>query len=1054
MHMKKRCKLFLGSIILLFALLSSSNVVAQETKVTGTVTDSNNEPLIGVSVMVEGTNNGTTTNLDGFYSIKADSKSILVFNMVGLLKQKLQVGTQKTINVVLKEDNKLLDEVVVVGYGVQKKSVVTGAIASVSADALAKIPPTRIENVLKGQTSGVTITQSSGQPGDGSRVRIRGIGTINNSDPLYIVDGMPIGGGIDYLNPTDIKSVEVLKDAASAAVYGSRAANGVILITTKSGNNNSKAVISYDYSLGYQNPWKKRSMLNASEYAMIINEMQLNAGKSVKYPNAATLGVGTDWQNELFNYNAPMTNHQVSISGGGKSDQYFLSFGYFSQDGVVGGNYNRSNYDRWNVRLNNTHTVFDESTKRELLQTLKVGTNIAYSHIVSTGLSTNDNFGSPIGQALLMSPLIPVYAQDQAATLAQYPLAVTNKDGLVFSIPGDDFNEIVNPVASMYLPASVNHSDKFVVNAWAELQLIKNLKFKSSFGTDIAFWGDDGWQKPYYLGKSTKVDVSKAWSSKNQGFDWQLENILSYQNTFFEKHSVMVLLGQSAKKYIGSRVGASNIDLIDYDPYKANLGSTTGTLADQSGWGGRSDDSRLASYFGRVNYNYNEKYMAEVTIRRDASSNFGVNHRWATFPAFSTGWAVTQEEFMANRPKWFDSMKVRASWGKNGNQSIGSFGYTTLMWNGNNYTFGSGANASEVIINGAKPSGLPNPDLRWEESIQTNFGIDTRFLNGALTFTVDYYKKVTDGMLMQIPLPSYVGDSPPTGNVGIMENSGVEFDISHKFKIRKINVNLSANASYLNNVLVKLGNESGWANYDQLQSAGTISRAENGEPFPYFYGYKTNGIFQSVQEVNDYVNGNGVILQPNAKPGDVRFVDFDENGVINDEDRTKIGKGMPDWTYGFTINLDAYGFDLSTNFIGTIGNDIFDATRRIDLSGVNMPAYMLNRWTGSGSSNYIPRVLSNSDDTNGNWKSSDLYIQKGDFLRLKNMQIGYTVPKSITKKVGIQSFRIYLAGENLATFTSYRGFEPEISSGGTSLGIDRGVYPQSKTVSVGLNLNF
>lgn len=1043
-------KLMKKLLSILFLLGTCLTVFAQSIHVEGVVVaGADNEPLPGVNVVVKGAGgNGTITDLEGRFSLVVPSDGVLSISYVGYKSQDVPVRGNRTLRIVLIDDAESLDEVVVVGYGVQKKSVVTAAIGRITADDLKMVSPTRVDNILKGQTSGVTITSASGQPGDGSKVRIRGIGTINNSDPLYIVDGMPIDGGIDYLNPADIQSVEVLKDAASAAVYGARAANGVILITTKGGGK-GKTVVSYDFSYGWQNAWRKRAVLDATEYQTLINEMNINSGKAPIYANPSTAGVGTDWQDELFYADAPIVNHQVSLSGGGDKTTYFLSTGYFKQDGIVGGNFNRSNYERFNVRLNSTYHVFDEKNSRNWLSSMKIGTSIGYTRTKSTGIGTNSEFGSPLGSALAISPMVPVFASDPEATLAAYPNAIKDANGRVYTVIGDAYNEITNPLALLQLPGDQGNSDKIVASFWGEIELWNNLKFKTTYGTDLAFWGNDGWNPPYYLGKSNSNTESSVWSSMNRGYTWQLENVLSYDKVF-GKHSFSIILGQSAKKSIGRSLWGKNYDLQSLDPNKANINYAQGTKVDQETSGQANSPSILASMFTRVSYNYAERYMLQATVRRDGSSNFGPNNKYAVFPSFSIGWNLTNEAFMEQKPEWLTSAKLRASWGKNGNERIDAFRYTTLMNSGNNYIFGTGDKTSIHV--GAKPSGFPNPDLRWEESSQTDIGMDLGFLNNALTVTMDWYVKKTDGMLMQIPLPAYVGDTPPIGNVGKMENSGIEFDLTYRFQISDLRVKVSANGSYLKNELVNLGNKEGWANYDNIQNIGTVTRAKNGEPFPYFYGKKTAGIFQNQSQIDAYTNTKGEKVQPNAVPGDVIFVDFNNDGKIDDDDRTRIGKGMPDWTFGFTLGFEWKGFDLNAFFYGTAGNSVFDGSRRLDLKSINLPAYMLDRWTGEGTSNRIPRLA--LEDANGNWLSSDLYVKNGNYLRLKNIQLGYTLSKSISTQLFVQNLRVYLGAENLFTLTKYDGFDPEISSGGTSLGVDRGVYPQARTISIGANVTF
>lgn len=1034
--------------------LSITSLYAQELAVSGNVKDATGEFVIGASVLVKGTTNGTITDIDGNFTLTGLSAgSVIEVSYIGYVTQSLTVQDATPLQIVLKEDTETLDEVVVVGYGVQKKSVVTASIAKVSSDDLASTAPTRMDNALKGLAAGVTVTSSSGQPGAAAQIRVRGIGTINNSDPLYIVDGMPIEGGLDYLNPNDIASIEVLKDAASGAVYGARAANGVILVTTKTGKIGATKV-SYDFSYGWQNAWKKRDVLNASQYAMMINEGYTNAGMDPKYSNPNAYGTGTDWQDLVFNDNAPMMNHQLSVSGANEKVSYLFSAGYYTQDGIVGGNYNRSNYERLTLRSNTQYTLFDEKENRNWLNSLKFTSNLSYARVESTSIDANSTWGSPLGSALALSPILTPYDEGDAAQAQLDKYANTEgyvpmydpHNGKLFSIPGSEYGEMTNPLANLSLPGTVGWSHKFVANFSAELQIWDNLKFKASYGADLSFWGDDGYTPEYYLRNGGFSTHSTAFSSKYDGLVWQLENVLMYDKTI-DKHGFSVILGQSAKKTTGSYLWGSRNNINNYDRPYIDASNGLAENGDRDAAGAPTETSTLASLFARASYNYDERYMLQVTVRRDGSSRFGANNHYAVFPSFSLGWNLTNEKFMQRRPDWLTTTKVRLSWGKNGNENIGNFRYTVLTSAGNNAIFG----ASESVINGVKASGLANPDLRWEESEQLDLGLDFGFFNNALTFTADYYKKTTNGMLMTMNIPSYVGESKPIGNVGKMENSGLEMEISYKFNVADWNFRVAGNATYLKNKLIEYGNDSGWANLDAFQGAGTISRAQNGKPFPYFYGYKTAGIFQNYDEINAYTNAEGGLIQPNAVPGDVRFVDVDGNGVITEDDRTDIGKGMPDWTFGFNFNASWKNFDFSMMWQGTAGNDIFDATRRTDISASNLPSWMLERWTGEGTSNRIPHFVLGD---NVNWQSSDLYVYNGSYLRLKNIQLGYTLPQSITSKAFISSLRVYVAAENLLTFTQYHGFDPEISSGGTSLGIDYGVYPQARVFTVGLNLNF
>lgn len=1018
--------------------------------VTGKVTDEKGNPVAGASVTEKGTVNGVATNDAGEYSITVGDTAVLIISAVGYQTQEIVVGNRTSIEVRLVAAIEGLDEVIVVGYGTQKKSVVTAAISRVSADDLKNTSPVRVDNALKGMVSGVMVTQSSGQPGEGSKVRIRGVGTINNSDPLYIVDGMPIDGGIDYLNPSDISSIEVLKDAASGAVYGARAANGVILVTTKKGTI-GKPRVNYDFSTGYQNRWKKRDVLNATEYAILINEGLLNSGESPRYADPYSYGEGTDWQDLVFNKNAPVSNHQVSVSGASEKVNYFLSAGYFDQEGIVGGNWDRSNYNRMTLRSNTIFNLLDNK-ERNFLHKFTLGVNVSYSRIKSRGISTNSEYGSPLGSALAFSPLLGLYEEDPEAALAQHPYAVKDpKTGQVYTIAGSEYNEITNPLAQLALPGDKGNADKFISNFWGELSIWDNLKFKSSFGTDLAFWGNDGWTPKYYLGQSNHKEESSVWSSMNRSLVWQLENVLSYEKNFLDNHNLQVMVGQSAKKSSGRNIGGANRYMIDEIGSKANISFTNGTAAngDMSVYGGAFNPHTLASLFSRISYNYNERYMFQATIRRDGSSNFGPNNRYATFPSFSVGWNITNEPFMNARPQWLSSMKLRTSWGKNGNESIGAFGYVALTSSGNNYVFGTG---DGTIYVGTKPSGLANPSLKWEESVQTDVGLDLGLFRNAFNLSIDYFYKKTNGMLMTMAIPSYVGEAKPIGNVGEMENKGVEFEATYRINAGEWGFRLGANASYIKTNMLRLGNDGGFVNYDYYQTVGTISRAENGYPFPYFYGFKTNGIFQNRDEINSYINSDGNLIQPKAVPGDVRFVDVNKDGAISDDDRTMIGKGNPDWTFGFNTSVTWKNLDLSFMLQGTLGNDIYDATRRTDIRYINLPVYMLNRWTGEGTSNTIPRFSFN--DENGNWLSSDMFVKDGSYMRLKNLVLGYTLPDQLTRRYFVSKLRIFASAENLLTLTRYEGFDPEISSGGTSIGIDRGVYPQARVFSFGLNLSF
>ena len=659
-----KSKLLLTAI----AMTLSSSLYAQNHKFAGTVVDANGEPIIGATVNVKGSKENAITDIDGRFSISAAPGQTLVINYIGF--SPLETKAADNMQLTLSEDRQTLNDVVVVGYGVQKKSVVTASIAKVSADDLAGTAPVRVDNALKGLASGVTVTSASGQPGAASQVRIRGIGTINDSNPLYIVDGMPIEGGIDYLNPSDIQSIEVLKDAASGAIYGTRAANGVILVTTKGGEK-GKMRVNYNFSYGWQNPWKHRDVLNATEYAVMMNEGLVNAGQAPIYNDPYSYGKGTDWQDEVFDDNAGVTSHEVNLSGASDRVNYYLSLGYFHQDGIVGGNYDRSNYRRLTMRSNTTYTVFDDQKERSLFNKLTVGVNLSYARVNSKSIEANSQWGSPLGSALYLSPILSptVSGADADAQAALYgkQYMLYDKQGRMFSIPGTSYQEMNNPLAMLSLPGDKNWSHKFVANFSGDLNIGYGLKYRISYGADLSFWGADGYTPLYYLSGNNRATLTNAHQSSNRGTVWQIENVVTWDHQF-GKHSVNAVLGQSAMQNTGMNLYGSLQNLKDINkPYMNNTNADR-SRGEMSASGGPAYKHTLSSYFFRASYNYGERYMAQVTVRRDGSSRFGANNRYATFPSFSLGWNVINEPYF-KAPKWLSALKVRGSWGKNGNDN-------------------------------------------------------------------------------------------------------------------------------------------------------------------------------------------------------------------------------------------------------------------------------------------------------------------------------------------------------------------------------------------------
>ena len=1056
-------------IALLFAVITH----AQNTQMSGVVVDNIGEPIIGASVQEKGTSRGTVTDLDGKFNFKGQQGATLVISYVGYITKEVSAG--QNLQITLLEDQRTLDDVVVIGYGVQKKSVVTASIAKVDAEDLEGKTRLRAEDALKGLAAGVNVTSASGQPGSKSMIRIRGVGTINNSDPLYIIDGMATDqNGMELVNPEDIESIEVLKDAASGAIYGSRAANGVILVTTKKGKKGN-AKINYKLTYGWQSPWRKRDVTGATDYAILQNEKYINGGKAPLYADPYNLtdvngnainGFGTNWQNELFNDNAPVVQHDLSISGASEKVNYYLSLGYFKQEGIVGGNWGQSNYDRLTLRSNTNYTLFDSSKERNFLNKLDLGVNVGYMRVHNTGIDANSTWGSPLGSALYLAPTLPVAVTNPDvanAMIQQYSSYDLYKDanGNPYTIPGyfGSYQEQNNPIAMMQGHPTKNWSHKVMPKFSLDLQLWDNLKYHFSYSAELSFWGYEGATKQkYYLSGNNNADHTSASSYKGDNNSWQIDNTLSYDKTI-GKHTFGVVLGQSASKFKGSEIGGGAWDLININKPSINYtngngnvvydtdadGNIKGATAHFNVWGGQYVEHRLSSLFARVNYNYDERYMAQVTVRRDGSSRFGSEHLYGTFPSFSLGWNITNEKFMMPTHKWLSNMKLRFSWGKNGNENIGDFAYTTLTSMGNDYYFGT----SNIKNHGSKANRLANPDLKWEESEQTDLGLDLGFFNSALTFSIDYFVKKTNGMIISMPIPSYVGESAPLANVGDMKNSGWEFEASYKGHFGDFKYNVKGNASYLHNELTNLGNETGFLNWGISQFSDGGTRAENGQPFPFFYGYKTNGIFQTMDEVRNYVNKDGGLIQEDAVPGDIRFVDINGDGKITSDDRTNIGNGTPKWTFGLNLGAEWKGFDFNVFFQGVSGVDVFDATYRQDIASGNYPTWMLSRWTGPGTSNKIPRLA--LGDTK-NWVISDIYVQDGSYLRLKNIQLGYTLPRNLTQKVHVDRLRFFVMAENLITWTKYWGFDPEIGSGSTSLGVDYGVYPQARTWSVGFNI--
>jgi len=1020
-------------------------LLAQDIPVTGKVTEQNGSPLPGATVKLDGTTKAASTDANGVFTIQAPVGAKLTISLIGMAAQTVTVPAGGRINVTLNADSKDLTEVVVVGYGTQKKSVVTGSISSVKAKDLETMPINRIEQSLQGRTSGLTIASGNGQPGTSSTVRVRGytsFASSGNNDPLWVVDGVIVdNSGIGYLNQSDIESIEVLKDAASQAIYGARAANGVIIISTKKGKAGGLN-INYNAFYGTSAPAKKLNLLNATEYATIRNESAVNAGKAAPYANPAAFGEGTDWQSVIFNNDARRQTHEFSVSGGNDKANYYTSFGYIDQDGIVASPI--SQWNRANVRIN---TTFKPA------KWLTFGENMGYSHSVASSLgNTNSEFGGPLSSAINLDPITPTIETNPAIIGASpYTLPNVLKDpatGFPYGLSSVVGQEMSNPLAYMQTRLGNYTWDHNIVgNVFAEIQPTSEFKFRSSLGTKVAFYGEDRFTPLFYLTSSNKNDKAAFYREINTVLNYNWENTLSYTKNI-GKHHAFAILGQGYyldNNNRGINVNFANVIATDF--YQGNMNYKP-IAGDRTSDGSDGTPHTINSLFTRVTYDYDEKYLFTGIIRRDGSSRFGSNNRFGYFPSFSLGWVPSKEGFWKEN-KVINFLKIRGGYGVTGNDAIGDFRYIALVQSGRNYSFGT----TDISTIGWSPAALSNPDLKWEETRQTNIGFDLTLLND-FSLSAEYYKKKTVGVLQTPDIPLYVGAAGGAAeNVGDMQNTGFEFELGYKKRIGEFNLGVNANLSTLKNKVTRLlpGKSFIEDNAQSFQTMGNFTRTGLGRSFNEFYGYEMLGIFQTQAEIDAYRGPGGTILQPTAKPGDIKYANLDGNETISGSDRTYIGSPLPKLTYGVTVNLAYKGFDMVIFGNGVSGNQIFQGLRRLDVTYANWQSSVLDRWTPNNPSTTVPRVVEN-DPNGNNTKFSKKYLEKGDYFRLKTLQIGYNLPSKITQKIGAQKLRVYLMSENLWTITNYSGYDPEI--GGTVLGVDRGVYPQSRSFMVGLNVAF
>ena len=1040
------CKVALVALMLAFqAMLGIGAGVLNAQTVKGTViSGSDNEPLIGASVMVEGTKNGAVTDLDGNFTITAKNGQTLEVSYLGFITQKVKV-TGSVINVTLLEDKQSLDEVVVVGYGVQKKKLVTGATVQLKGDDIAKLNTTNPLSAMQGQTPGVNIVSTSGQPGASMSVTIRGLGTVGNSQPLYLIDG--VGGDITTLNPADIESIDVLKDAASAAIYGAQAANGVVLVTTKSGKE-GVSKITYDGYVGWQTLGRKFEMLNANQYMQIMDEALLNSYMSpIDWTSLSAIRdangnvYNTDWIDQAVDNGALTTSHSLAFTGGSKTSTYSISGGYTGQDGLIGGS-DVSYYKRYNLRANSEHKMWNGL--------VTIGEHVGFVYKDSRGMGTGNIYNNNLRSAFSTSPLVPVY----------------DANGNYYSTVDSDWNKNDgNPYGTMMMNRYNQSKNTSVdANVYVQIEPIKNLKFKTVFGLSYGGSNYRSFTPIYKFTPQSGNGITKVNQSNGNGTSLVWTNTLTYDFDI-KDHHISALLGSETTKYDGESTGSYGVNLTaGFDDWEhAYVENTEKGHADRKVSGGPYDATRGQSFFARLGWSWKDRYMVNATMRADGSSKFAKGHRWGYFPSVSAGWTLTEEDFMKSAASWLDFLKLRLSWGQVGNANINCYQYLAPVTTSNtNYNFGA-TGGTDAWVMGAYTERLANEKVKWETSEQYNVGLDARFLRQRLSLTLDGYIKSTKDWLVQAPIRATAGTGGPVINGGDVKNKGIEVGLSWNDNIgRDFTYSVGANFAYNHNEVGNIPTLDGIIHGKDNQiysNAEEFYRAENGHAIGYFWGYKTAGLFQNQKEINDWIAAGNGIYQADVKPGDVKYVDVNHDGVINASDKVDLGNGLPKYTFGFNFNLAWKGFDLSANFTGAAGFQIAQSYRDPSSSQANYSRRILKRWTGEGTSNEIPRVTYGDV---GNWLFSDLYLQDGDYIRLQNLTMGYDFKKLISWK-GLSKMRLYFQVQNLFTLTKYDGMDPEIGSfngtdGNSSdswvSGVDMGYYPHPRTFIVGLNLAF
>ncbi|MBL7814322.1 MAG: TonB-dependent receptor [Saprospiraceae bacterium] len=1006
--MKKRL------LIPLFLLFSWA-IVAQVITVQGKITDAKTgEALVGASVVVKGTTNGTITDVEGQYSLdKVSPNAQLTFSYVGYLAQDVAVSSQRTLNIALEEETSTLKEVIVVGYGTQKKSDVTGAVASVKGKDIASIATPSVQQALQGKIAGVYVTPESGSPGAGAVIRIRGTGTLNNSNPFYVVDGL-LSDDISFVNPNDVESVEVLKDASATAIYGSRGANGVIIVTTKRGKS-GKPVIGLSSYYGSQELLKKIPLANATEYATLRNIAAKNFGAPQPYPNPAALGEGTDWQDEIF-HTAPMQNVNLSARGGTDAMTYSISGDYFKQEGIL----QNGDFERLTLRINNEY---------KLSKAIKIGHNFSIINTKShyaPGVIYNAYYAPPT-----VAPI------DSAGKFGN-----TTSDG-----------SVGNPVATRYYERYNDGSGfRTAGNFYLDLNLFKGLTYRSNFGLDLANNEAKRFVPVFRVTDLQKNDINSLSASRSKSINKLWENTMSYDNTF-GKHHINLLAGVTAQIDDNWFLGGTGTNLPgDVNNIEGDIedllylrAATQGFTVTESssGW-------RMFSQLYRTNYSYSDKYLLTASMRIDKSSKFGKNKRTGIFPSIGLGWRVKEESFLKD-VDWLSNLKLRGSWGITGNDKIDQNSKSPPVTDKLDAIFGN----SEKFFPGATITRLSNPNLHWEETEQMDIGFEAGFLNNRLTTEIDWYKRTTYDILSSLPIPGFIGASdPPVVNSASVFNQGFDINLGWRDRTKQsLGYNVNVIVSTVHNEVISLGEGKTEIFSGGVGEGGKLgTRTVIGLPIGAYYGYKVDGVFQNTEELNKYPKRTGEQANKDVFAGDLRYADTNGDGVITDKDRTYLGSPIPDLTYTLNLGADYKGLDFSIQILGVKGNKVLNAKRLARFSTGNFEKTFLNGWTGEGTSNFEPRVTIGGR----NYEVSERFIEDGAFTSIRNVQIGYTLPLSISRKLKMSNFRLYVSATNLKTWATYTGYTPEVVNGGDSfsVGIDRGAYPVAKTMTIGLNANF